>query len=201
MNVSVILAHPNPSSFNHAIAQTAVDVLLRNGHHVAFHDLDREGFEPRLPGDEIAADAVLPPEILAHCEEIAAADGIVIVHPDWWGAPPATLKGWVDRVLRPQVAYRFLEGDSGEGIPEGLLRAKTAIVFNTANTPAERERSVFGDPLDLIWRKCIFGLCGVTDVQRRVFTVVVTSSLEQRERWLAEVRELVRISFCVGGDD
>jgi NAD(P)H dehydrogenase (quinone) len=51
-----------------------------------------------------------------HCREIADVDGI-IVHPNWWGQPPAILKGWVDRVLRPGVAYRFLEGDAGEGVP------------------------------------------------------------------------------------
>ena len=53
--------------------------------------------------------------VASHCEELARADGIIIVHPNWWGAPPAVLKGWVDRVFRPEVAYRFLEGDTGEG--------------------------------------------------------------------------------------
>ena len=33
-------------------------------------------------------------------------------HPNWWGMPPAILKGWVDRVVRPGLAYEFLEGDS-----------------------------------------------------------------------------------------
>ena len=53
--------------------------------------------------------------------------------------PPAILKGWIDRVMRPGVAYEFLEGDSGEGVPNGLLKAKTALVFNTSNTPEDRE--------------------------------------------------------------
>jgi len=50
--------------------------------------------------------------------KIAIADGIVFVHPDWWGMPPAILKGWIDRVLRSGVTYQFLEGDDGEGIPK-----------------------------------------------------------------------------------
>ena len=65
------------------------------------------------------------------------AEGIIIIHPNWWGMPPAILKGWVDRVMRPGVAYEFLEGDSGEGVPRGLLRARRAIVFNTSNTLPE----------------------------------------------------------------
>ena len=92
--------------------------------------------------------------VVRHCSEIASADGIIIVHPNWWGQPPAILKGWVDRVSRPGVAYRFLEGDGGEGVPVGLLKAETAIIFNTSNTPEEREATVFGDPLDNLWKAC-----------------------------------------------
>jgi len=35
-------------------------------------------------------------------------------------------------------------------------------------------------------------------VRRRVFSVVVTSTPQQREAWLAEVRDLVRASFPIG---
>jgi NAD(P)H dehydrogenase (quinone) len=200
MNISVILGHPTPGSFNHAIAEAVAVQCRLNGHTVNYHDLCGEGFDPLLASGEATADpadpaAPLPPLVAAHCEEIAAADGIVIVHPNWWGQPPAVLKGWVDRVLRAGVAYRFLEGDGGEGVPLGLLKARTALVFNTANTPAAREASAFGDPLELIWKKCIFGLCGVEDVRRVIFSMVVTSTTEQREGWLATVRQTVDGAF------
>jgi NAD(P)H dehydrogenase (quinone) len=161
MNLSIILAHPNPDSFNHTIAHTALTTLQQSGHEVVWHDLYAEKFDPLLPGEEIPKNAPLPPEIDRHCREIAAADGIIIVHPNWWGQPPAILKGWIDRVIRPGVAYEFLEGDSGEGVPVGLLKARAALVFNTANTPAQREQEVFGDPLETLWKNCIFDLCGV----------------------------------------
>lgn len=195
MKVSVILAHPGPGSFNHAIAGTVQETLAGNGHTVAFHDLYAERFDPVLPYAEIPRDAPLDPVIARHCREIAEADGIVIVHPNWWGQPPAILKGWIDRVIRPGIAYRFREGDNGEGIPEGLLAAKAALVFNTANTPAEREREVFGDPLERLWKDCIFSFCGVPVVHRRMFAVVVTSTAEERAGWLAEAAALTRKYF------
>jgi Putative NADPH-quinone reductase (modulator of drug activity B) len=71
------------------------------------------------------------------------------------GYAASILKGWIDRVLRPGIAYRFLEGDDGGGIPEGLLKAKSALVFNTSNTPWERELEAFGDPLERLWKDCI----------------------------------------------
>ena len=195
MKVALILAHPDLRSLNHAIAERARGALCAGGHEVVFHDLYAEGFDPVLPAAEIASDAVPAAEISRQGEEIRAADGIIVVHPNWWGQPPAILTGWVDRVLRPGVAYRFHEGDQGEGVPVGLLRARTALVFNTANTSEHREMSVFFDPLDTIWRNCIFRLCGVQAVHRRTFQVVVTSTAEQRRIWLDEVDAMVRRSF------
>ncbi len=195
MNLSIILAHPNPGSFNHAIANTAMATLRQNGHEVRLRDLCQEHFDPILPAAEFAKDAVLAAALDQHCREIAAADGIIIVHPNWWGMPPAILKGWIDRVLRPEVAYRFVPNDHGEGVPVGLLKSRSAVVFNTANTPDEREREIFGDPLELLWKKCVFPLCGVRNVHRRTFAVVVTSTPQQRAEWLAEVRETVTRYF------
>ncbi len=195
MIVSVILAHPDARSFNHAIADAAAAVLRANGHDVRLHDLYAEKFDPLLPASEIPKNAPLDPLVKRHCGEIAEAGGVVIVHPNWWGQPPAVMKGWIDRVVRPGVAYEFREGDGGEGVPCGLLKAKTAVVLNTSNTPEDRERAVFGDPLDTIWKNCVFGLCGVTDVRRRTFSVIVTSTEGKREAWLNEVRGLVGSAF------
>lgn len=195
MKISIILAHPDKNSFNHAIASVVTATLRRNGHDVNFHDLYAEKFSPELPVNEIPSETELPPEIKKHCDEISSTDGIVIVHPNWWGQPPAILKGWVDRIIRTGVAYNFLENDKGEGVPVGLLKAHTAIVFNTSNTPSEREESVFGDPLHLIWKNCIFDLCGVKTFHREIFRVVVTSTAEERKKWLEQVACIVNSFF------
>jgi len=195
MIISVILAHPNKESFNHAIASTAVEALQQNGHDVNLHDLHEEKFDPLLPFNEFPKDAHLPPEIENHCKEISDADGIIIIHPNWWGQPPAILKGWIDRVIRSGVAYEFLESDSGEGVPAGLLKARSAIVFNTSNTETGREQKIFKDPLETIWKNCILDLCGVNNFYRKMFNIVVVSSEEQRKEWLKEVRQIVTEYF------
>jgi putative NADPH-quinone reductase len=187
----VILAHPRPGSFNHAIAETVVQALADHGHSVHFHDLSAERFDPVLPYDEIPRDAPLDASITEHCRELADSDGIVIIHPDWWGQPPAILKGWIDRVVRPGVAYRFQAGDAGEGVPAGLLKAGVAIVFNTSNTPKQREQAAFGDPLERLWKDCIFSFCGVPVFHRHMFSIIVTSTDAQRAAWLREAREII----------
>jgi NAD(P)H dehydrogenase (quinone) len=97
--------------------------------------------------------------------------------------------------MRPGLAYEFLEGDSGEGVPCGRLLAGRAIVFNTSNTLPEREQNAFGDPLQTIWKNCILGLCGVADFHRKTYCVVVTSTQQQRAAWLEDVRAIVNEIF------
>ena len=195
MKISIIVAHPNPKSFNHAIAEAAITELRQAGHTVTFHDLHAEKFDPLLPATEFAMNAPVPPEIEAQSREIAEADGIVVVHPNWWSQPPALLKGWLDRVLRPGVAYKFGTSENGEGIIIGLLKAKAAVVFVTSNTPAPKEVELYGDPLDGLWKRCVWGFCGIQNVHRELFSVIVTSTLEQRQAWLEKARQTVRQHF------
>ena len=193
-SISVILAHPYPESFNHAVFHQCINSLTRGGHTVYAHDLYMEHFNPLLSGVDLATDA-LPADVAQYCDELVASDGLVFIHPNWWGQPPAILKGWIDRVVRNGLAFSFHDGDSGGGVPEGLLKGKVGIVFNTSNTPPERERNVFGDPLDIIWKKCIFEFCGITNSYRRMFCVVADSTKEQRSMWLGEVERTLALFF------
>lgn len=191
MNVLILLGHPNPGSFNHAIAAAAARAVVAGGHTATIRDLHAEGFDPVLPAAELSRDAVLPPRIEAYCEEAVSSDGMVVVHPNWWSQPPAIVRGWMDRVLRAGRAYRFVPDGKGGARPEGLLRARAAVVFNTANTPQAVEEQLYGDPLDVLWKKVVFGLCGVRRVSRRNFSPVIVSTPEQRAAWLAEVESIV----------
>jgi putative NADPH-quinone reductase len=69
LNISVILAHPDKGSFNHAIARTDVDRTLKNGHDAMWHDLYEEKFDPILHYHEIPNDGFLPNDIDIHCKE------------------------------------------------------------------------------------------------------------------------------------
>jgi len=192
MKVLVILGHQHKGSFCHAIAETAVEELKRAGHKVIYHDLYEEQFDPILPHEQIPKGAQRTPIVQQHCDELRAADGYVIVHPNWWAMPPAILKGWIDRVFCQGVAYEFGEG----GAVIGHLKGKRAVVFTTSNTPRDVEMKLFGDPLENLWKACIFNFCGVEDFYRRNFESIILSTLEQRKGWLAEVRRTIKERFA-----
>ncbi len=190
MKILVILGHQKQGSFCHAVAAATIDELKIAGHEVVFHDLYAEGFDPVLPNDEIPRDAELPPVIRQHCDEVQSADGFVVIHPNWWSAPPAILKGWLDRVIRQGICYKF--GPNGL---EGFWGGRKAVVFTTSNTPRDAELKLYGDPLENYWKNCVFGFCGLTDFYRRNFESIIMSKPEDRTAWLDEVRKTVRERF------
>jgi len=195
MAISIILAHPNKGSYNHAIAATAAAALRERGRQVIVRDLYAEGFDPIMRGGEIANGSPIPADVREHCEQIRSADGIIIVHPNYWSAPPAILRGWVDRVLRAGRAYNFVPDGQGGARPVGLLKAAVGLVFTTANTPHEKEVELFGDPLNTHWLKVVFGLCGVARTEKWDFSPIIISTADQRREWLREVELAVARYF------
>ncbi|MDO4587576.1 MAG: NAD(P)H-dependent oxidoreductase [Planctomycetia bacterium] len=188
MKTLVIVAHPNTDqSFNHAIVDRIVQTLKKKGDSVLVRDLYAEQFDPVMPinEDKLEIDE-LPPEIQTAMKEVKESDALIFVHPNWWGTPPAILKGWIDRVLRNGFAYKF----SNKG-PVQLLNDKIVRVFSTSNTPKDVEVNVYHDPLQNFWETIVFGLCGAKSFQRRNFESIILSSEEERKQWLNDVEKMV----------
>ncbi len=188
----VVVSHPDPVSFNHALARAVVAAWREAGVAVALADLHAIGFDPILDLDEARGRPSGDALVAAQIEALAKSDLLAVVHPNCWGAPPAMMKGWMDRVFAPGAAYAFAKGEDDGEAPIGLLRGKAALVLNTSNTSAEREASAFGDPLDRIWRDCLLDYCGFERIDRRVFRIVATSREEDRHGWLADAAEAAR---------
>jgi len=195
MRTLIVLAHPRPGSFNHAIADAVGAALAAEGHTVDTCDLYAEGFDPLFTADELNRDCQLPPRIAAEIARLKAADAVVVVHPNWWGQAPAILKGWLDRVLRVGDAYRFGANEKGEGVMISLLNTQKALVFTTSNTPQAAEQALYGDPLDNYWKRCVWGALGIP-TERRNFDPVIISTPEQRATWLSEAAHLARETLC-----
>lgn len=191
MNASIILAHPYKKSFNHAIFAAVKTTLTKNNAGYFAHDLYEEKFDPVLTSSELGKDETQDVLVKQYTKEIIASDVLIFIHPNWWGQPPAILTGYINRVIRPPHAYEFSIDDSGGGVPLGKFTGKYGLVINTSNTEENRENNYFGDPLENIWGKCIFGFCGIAKYQRKIFRIVADSTEEQRLKWLKEVEEII----------
>lgn len=185
--IVVVVAHPNPESLCRALAAAAVYAAEAAGASVCVHDLHADGFDPLMKVGEVGTTAFADPLAERYATELKAADGIVVVHPVWFFHAPASLKGWVERVVREGVAFDV----SPAGEITGLLRARRALVVTTANGSLEVEREVFGDPVGTFWERVVFGPAGVERVERLAFSPVRGSDDAQRAAWLATVADSV----------
>ena len=190
--VLVVVGHPDvANSFNGAIARVASEALVAQGYEPVLRDLYAEGFDPVMPLDETNRPVEEAPEaIRAEMEQVKECVGMVFVHPNWWGTPPAILKGWIDRVVRNGFAYGFTEQGPWQGLSDKIVQ-----VFTTSNTPRDYELEVYGDPLENFWKTIVFSLVGSKSFERRNFEQIILSDEKTRADWLAEVDATIRRRF------
>ena len=93
----------------------------------------------------------------------------------------------------PKVVHTIPPEESIE--QEGLLTEMKVAVLVTSDVSMEKELNTYGNPLDTIWKNCIFGFCGSTDVTCKYFNSVFQSTPTQRQSWLNETRNLIQSTF------
>lgn len=110
MHCLVVYCHPVAESYAASLRDTVVSALERSGHGVDLLDLYAEGFDPVMPAAErrryntmTLTDHPFPD----HARRLQAAEAIVFVYPTWWYGQPAMLKGWLERVWTPGLAFRI----------------------------------------------------------------------------------------------
>ena len=87
MRVVVVVAHPDPNSFSHAIAATALTILGERHHEVTVIDLYAEGFRTAMSYDERVAyhsdRPIVDPIVERHAAIVKHADALVFIYPTW----------------------------------------------------------------------------------------------------------------------
>ena len=156
VKVLEIVCNPRPGSYNLALAASAREKLISLGHEVTLCDLYKEGFDPVMDSSELARSFSLEGLVQRHCRLLSEADGLVVFHPEWWGQPPAMLKGWVDRVFRQGIAYDLDGEEFTEKGWKPLLTGKKGLVFATSDAEAHSART-----LEALWTHTILGRCGM----------------------------------------
>ena len=150
MQTLIVLAHPEPSSFNAQLKDVAVETLTAAGHSVEVSDLCALGFDPvegpahygaRGKPERFEAQTeqrhasehdALPADVAAEVAKLEAADLLILQFPMWWFSMPAMLKGWIDRVFVYGRIYR-----SKMRYDAGYFRGRRALVSTTTGAPAE----------------------------------------------------------------
>ena len=133
MRALLIYCHPNPESFTAAVRDTVLEGLERSGAEVRLIDLYAEGFDPTLSAGELARyedESVNCAPVQAHVDAVRWCDTLIFTYPTWWYGLPAPLKGWLDRVLVPGVAFLMPDADNPD-IRAGMTHVTGVAVYTT----------------------------------------------------------------------
>lgn len=134
MRALVVHCHPVDSSYSAALADSAVSGLRSAGHHVDMINLAARNFDPVMMMTEwqsyVSMSGSVPDDLSDDVAAVKAAEIIVFVYPTWWSAAPAQLKGWVERVFRPGVAFTLIN-DKVTPALENLRRIVTITTFGS----------------------------------------------------------------------
>ncbi|PWW17216.1 MULTISPECIES: NAD(P)H-dependent oxidoreductase [unclassified Chryseobacterium] len=184
--IAIINGHPNKDSFNFGVTEAYRLGASETGAEVREIVIRDLNFNPNLQfGYQKRME--LEPDLIKAWEIIQWADHLVWVHPVWWGGFPAIMKGFIDRLFLPGMAYKYRENSVWW---DKLLKGKTAHIITTLDQPGWYYRLFFGRPSVNQLKKSILEYCGVKPVKVTYVGIIRNSKEEQRSQWLSKVREL-----------
>ncbi|KAF2342645.1 NAD(P)H-dependent oxidoreductase [Flavobacterium tistrianum] len=181
--ILIINGHPNAESFNFGIAEAYENGAIFSGAEVETITIANLKFNPNLQfGYQKRTE--LEPDLLESWEKIKRADHLVWIHPVWWGGLPAIMKGFLDRLFLPGMAFRYRENSVWW---DKLLKGKTAHIITTLDQPGWYYRLMFGRPSVNQLKKSTLEFCGVKPVKVSYVGIIKTSNEKQRKKWLEKI--------------
>jgi NAD(P)H dehydrogenase (quinone) len=194
MQHALIIAHPNPRSFVASLAVAYAEAAAALGHKTIMRDLYGMAFDPCLKADEIVSPmgGAPRPDVVAERVLIADVDVFALFYPFWLNAPPAMLKGYLDRVFGFGFAYGM-----GKAGMEPLLTGRKLISFTASGRPSEWVRKTGAwEAVRTLFDEHVAAVCGLTVADHVHFGSVVPGIRgEVVARHQTAVRETVARQF------
>ncbi|MGC4064445.1 MAG: NAD(P)H-dependent oxidoreductase [Polyangiaceae bacterium] len=178
----LLLGHPIDDSFNARLARAYVRGFESASGRISTLVLPNLTFDPVLRGRGQA----LEPDLLQARRLIEASEHLVWVLPDYWGAPPAVVRGFVDRVFLPGWAYRH----EGRALPTGLLRGRSSRVVVTMDSPKLWYWLAHRGSIHAAMGTATLSYVGIAPVRYTTLYSVRKMSEVTREKWLTRMTRL-----------
>lgn len=185
--IVIVQGHPDsdPRRYCRALADAYAEGAEAAGHEVTRIDLARLDF-PLLRTQDDFLHGSVPQELEPAKEAILRAEHLVFVFPLWLGTMPALLKGFLEQIMRPGVAFAY----GKRGFPETLLKGRSARIVVTMGMPAFFYRWwFFGHGLRGM-RRNILKFVGLGPVKETLFGMIEPAGDRKRRKWLDQMRRL-----------
>jgi NAD(P)H dehydrogenase (quinone) len=185
--IMLVLGHPQrQNTFCEALSDAYAEGARAAGHEVSLFVLAGMDFDPILR-EGYHQEQPLEPDLKKAYAALVACDHVVMVFPLWCGDMPALLKGFIERLLQPDLVRRW---NTVNAMDWHIFENKTARIVMTMMMPVSIYRWWYGGHALKLLKRNILQFIGIAPVRHTLYGMVSTSKPEQRDRWLAEMREL-----------
>jgi putative NADPH-quinone reductase len=181
--ILIINGHPVEGSLNHSLSMAYKDGAAESGAEVKIIHLADLKFNPNLAGG-YSRRTELEPDLLLAWQDILWADHLVWVHPVWWGGMPAIMKGFIDRLFLPGMAFQY-KPDSVWW--DKLLTGRSAHIITTMDQPGWYYHLMYGRPSINALRKSILEFCGIRPVRVTTIGIVKKANEKQIKSWIDQI--------------
>jgi len=187
LRIYVLLGHPDTDSFNGALAGAYCAAATAAGHEVRRQNLGELDFDPVLHHGYRRVQP-LENDLIAAQANLSWCERWVIFYPVWWGNVPSLLKGFFDRTLYSEFAYRYHDKDP---LWDKLLKGRTGHIVATSDAPSLWLKFQYRDSDLNAVRRATMEFCGISPVRVTRIDRMKYLDLAARQEWFTRIAAMV----------
>lgn len=194
MHILIIVANPRENSFSHQIAEAYRDGAVLTGKTVETLDLYTSELQLGFLKPENKVEHATNQPVREGLQDLIRQAGeLVIIHPLWWGGPPAILKNFIDQVLTPGFAY---QRQRRKWLPKAFDRSNKPLLKGTAvRLFVTCDKQWLSNALRLlphlnIWYFDVFRVSGLHLKSFKLYDSMRRRTGLKRSKWLARINQM-----------
>lgn len=191
MKVVIVFNHPYEGSYCTALLTACLQGLQSANHEVDLIHLDKDGFNPVMTAADLKAfrdKKPVDPKAIEYGQRLATAEHLIFIFPIWWELMPALMKGFVDKVIFPGVAYDYT--DAKNTMMRPLWENVNGVtLITTMNTPNWLYWGLFGNAIKRAFMWGTFWKMGYKNRKWISFNEVKMVTPEKRQQWLKDIEK------------
>ena len=182
--IAIVVGHALTGTYCEALAEAYRRGAVEAGHQTALVNTATMIFDPVLRGGYRALQP-LEPDLLAARNAIVSADHLVFIFPLWLGTLPAIFKGFLERVIQPDI---FDAAKSGHFVTP--WKGKSVRIVMTMGMPGFIYRWYYGGHALKMLSRNILAFLGAGPIRSTIHGSIESVSSERRARWLCDMEAL-----------
>ena len=189
-NILIVVGHPQRDSYCEALGEAYLRGAQAGGHTAQLFVLGRMNFDAILR-EGYRRPQPLEADLAVARDALLACTHVVFIFPLWCGDMPAIMKGFIERVIQPDL---LAINEDGPGADWKVFKGRSARIIMTMGMPGWFYRFYYGAHALKLLKRNILRLIGIKPVHSTIYGMIASASDDSRKAWLREVEALGHVA-------